>query len=154
MERDDGEESEEPSEEACLEPLPSRMRSTKRPRIAPATTSSEQVGPKDAAEAAAWWDQLSKALPAFALAKLHHWLLQGVSLSTDYSGAGFFESCVEDMCLAVEAPPPVLLYACDNNSKCRKWLQSRARVPTHIFTDILDRVRPKSVDKLARLQVS
>ena len=131
MQRDDGEESEELEE-----------------------ASQTRLGPKDANEAAAWWEHLSKALPAFALAKIHTSLSQGVTLSTDYSGAGFFECCVEDMCQAISAPEPVLHYACDNNPKCRKWLQGRARVPAHIFTDILERVRPRVVAKLTRLQVS
>ena len=76
-----------------------------------------------------------------------------LALTTDYSGCGYFETAVSELCKGAGAEPPIILNQTDISGTCREWLlKAHPEGDPHLFEDILKRIRPRVVQRLRRVQ--
>ena len=92
-------------------------------------------GPVNAAEAEAWVAQLLSRLTAAERYVLTQALQNIDGVSTAYSGCGFFEFMIKQLCVHLNVDRPKFLHAFDIDAPCREALLSNSSLGC-IFGDL------------------
>ena len=85
---------------------------------------------------------------------MRRFLKQAVGFSTAYSGAGFFESIVFQLCRHCGLKPPPCTHGWEIVPKCRQALLARnvSDGPEHVFGDLMSIFPQNKIRKLKRVQ--
>ena len=116
-------------------------------------------GPADAEEASNWWQDLfSRCLKPEQIAGLTDMFSGGgIGMTTEYSGAGFFENMMAQLMDSLGVPRPTSLHASDIDKTCRKVLIASHEglapcSPACVFGDFTKRFPDRDIKQLNRIQ--
>lgn len=103
-----------------------------------------------------WVQAFLSKLDAPALRAVKQALERSAGFTTAYSGAGFFESMISQLCAAFEITAPPCLHACDVSPLCQRALtrynSCSPTSPQCVFGDLRHRVRRSAYLKMRRIQ--
>ena len=110
-------------------------------------------GPETACDLHEWPAQLCSHLDSFQRSQLLGFVRRAHSYNTGYSGCGFFESTVGQLCAHLGVRPPKCTEAWELLEKPRSaLLQCSPESPQHVFGDMLSIFPPDKVSKMKIIQ--
>ena len=110
------------------------------------------AGPGCSADLEQWCAQLLSRFGPQQRRHLRRVFRATVGLTSAYSGCGFFESIVRQLCEHLDVCPPPCIAAWEVNRKARIALRSGPMSPQHCFGNILDMFPKPVVKKMFKVQ--